>query len=488
MDCPPCLLPFVSVLSLILIAVFLSVVIFWVDRQLKARRLPPGPRAESIPQDPRGPWIAFESLRQQYGSIFSFFRGTRPVIEKREIYSSRHEWSSRGMRGLSMPYGNTWRRWRKIHNIGMSGRASLTYRLHQTLESSLVLHGLLESPERYSYHIQRFATSVVLSITYGRRATSLDDELVKQNYRSILEFQRANIPGRYLVEAWPILLLLPRPLQWFRHDFDRIRAQDTILYTTLLREVRQKMDAGTAKECISSRSLDNGADLGFSEVELAYAVSAPFGTGIDTTSGSVEVFLSGLQEGARGARSCRRARPSFDDENALLYLGAFVKEVTRWRPIAPFVARAVTRDDTYEGYFIPKDTSVYGNTHAMMKGPEMLPEPEVFRPERFFDTTEPRFTDFTLPFGFGRRVCPGMHVALQSIYILVARILWAFDVEPVRDEQGRAVLPDPDAFRFMGLSRVPEPFRFTLRPRTPDVVRIIDAETAEAEERLKEWG
>ncbi|OBZ76516.1 hypothetical protein A0H81_03499 [Grifola frondosa] len=88
-------------LSLVLTAVFLSVVIFLVDRQLKARRLPPGPRAESIPQDPRGPWIAFESLRQRYGPIFSFFRGTRPVIviskaqaawdllEKREIYSSR---------------------------------------------------------------------------------------------------------------------------------------------------------------------------------------------------------------------------------------------------------------------------------------------------------------------------------------------------------------------------------------------------------------
>ncbi|OBZ76027.1 O-methylsterigmatocystin oxidoreductase [Grifola frondosa] len=287
-------------------------------------------------------------------------------------------------------------------------------------------------------------------------------------------------------------LALPR----FRHDFDRIRAQDTILYTTLLREVRQQMDAGTSKECISSRSLDNAADLGFAEVELAYAVSAPFGAGIDTTVGSVEVFLLAALLFPGPAKKAqeeldrvvgRDRLPTFDDEDALPYLGAFVKEVTRWRPIAPFVARAVTRDDTYEKYFIPKDTSVYGNTYAMMKDQEMFPEPEVFRPERFLDTTEPRFADFTLPFGFGRRVCPGMHVALQSIYILVARTLWAFDVEPVRDEQGRAVLPDPDAFRFMGLSRVPEPFRFTLRPRTPDVVRIIEAETAEAEERLKEF-
>ncbi|OBZ76404.1 O-methylsterigmatocystin oxidoreductase [Grifola frondosa] len=384
---------------------------------------------------------------------------------------------SGGMRGLSMPMEIGGVDGAKIHNVGMSGRASLTYRLHQTLESSLVLHGLLESPSGTPIIFR-----VVLSITYGRRAASLDDELVKQNYRSILEFQRANTPGKYLVEAWPFFSGFLALSNGFVTTLIAYALKIPNLYNAFARGETED-GCGHRQRVHLFTQPRHAADLGFSEVELAYAVSAPFGAGIDTTVGSVEVFLSGRSGRTTIPRATRKAQeeldrvvgrdrlPTFDDDDTLPYLGAFVKEVTRWRPIAPFVARAVTRDDTYEGYFIPKDTSCDD------EGPEMFPEPEVFRPERFLNTTGPRFADFTLPFGFGRR----------SIYILVARVLWAFDVEPVRDEQGRAVLPDPDAFRFMGLSRVPEPFRFTLRPRARDVVRIIEAETAEAEERLKEW-
>lgn len=52
---------------------------------------------------------------------------------------------------------------------------------------------------------------------------------------------------------------------------------------------------------------------------------------------------------------------------------------------------------------------------------DLFTDPEVFRPERFLETTNPRLIDFTLPFGFGRRICPGLHVASQSIFIVVAR-------------------------------------------------------------------
>ena len=58
---------------------------------------------------------------------------------------------------------------------------------------------------------------------------------------------------------------------------------------------------------------------------------------------------------------------------------------------------------------------------AITQDPEMFPEPDVFRPERFLDATNPKLVNFTIPFGFGRRICPGMHVASQSIYIAISR-------------------------------------------------------------------
>lgn len=65
------------------------------------------------------------------------------------------------------------------------------------------------------------------------------------------------------------------------------------------------------------------------------------------------------------------------------------------------------------------------SSSAMMQDPELFPDPDVFRPERFLPgedgTIDARFRDFTLPFGFGRRQCPGMHVVSQSLYVLIAR-------------------------------------------------------------------
>lgn len=58
----------------------------------------------------------------------------------------------------------------------------------------------------------------------------------------------------------------------------------------------------------------------------------------------------------------------------------------------------------------------------MTQDPEMFPEPEEFRPERFSDRND-KLRDFTLPFGFGRRQCPGMHVATQSLYIVICRFV-----------------------------------------------------------------
>lgn len=71
----------------------------------------------------------------------------------------------------------------------------------------------------------------------------------------------------------------------------------------------------------------------------------------------------------------------------------------------------------------------------------MFPSPDTFRPERFLETDDPRLKSFDLCFGFGRRICPGMHLALNSLFINISRILWAFDITPVKGPDGKPILP-----------------------------------------------
>jgi hypothetical protein len=112
------------------------------------------------------------------------------------------------------------------------------------------------------------------------------------------------------------------------------------------------------------------------------------------------------------------------------------------------VPHATTKSDVYDGYWIPKGATVYGNIEyvtasllsmprvhrrrsqphsALTKDPTLFEDPETFNPSRFIFPHKPagnwngKVGDFTMPFGFGRRVCPGMHVALQSTFISIAR-------------------------------------------------------------------
>ncbi len=87
---------------------------------------------------------------------------------------------SGGMRGLMAPYGPFWRRWRKLLHSGFMQRQSEVYRPIQSLESKVLMYDLLINPDDFRTHLERYAASVIVTVTYGRRVEDVRTDIVVQ--------------------------------------------------------------------------------------------------------------------------------------------------------------------------------------------------------------------------------------------------------------------------------------------------------------------
>jgi cytochrome P450 len=123
----------------------------------------------------------------------------------------------------------------------------------------------------------------------------------------------------------------------------------------------------------------------------------------------------------------------------LPYLRALIKEVHRYAPIGSLgVPHATTEDDFYNGH-IPRGTIVFPNLIALSRDPDVYANPDEFMPERFLGDDLHASASANHPdyrkrdhchYGFGRRVCQGIFVAEATLYITMARTIWAFDILP----------------------------------------------------------
>ncbi|XP_002979994.2 cytochrome P450 71A1 [Selaginella moellendorffii] len=122
------------------------------------------------------------------------------------------------------------------------------------------------------------------------------------------------------------------------------------------------------------------------------------------------------------------------DLHKLLYLEDIVKETFRFHPPGPLLPRMSTQACVLgESFDIPKGATTIINFYAIGRDPRVWDKPEKFWPERFQGSTiDVKGQDFELiPFGSGRRSCPGMLLGLKSVYLTLANLIHGFNWEPV---------------------------------------------------------
>jgi cytochrome P450 len=120
---------------------------------------------------------------------------------------------------------------------------------------------------------------------------------------------------------------------------------------------------------------------------------------------------------------------------ALPYLDATIKEVLRLRPVVPVVGRVLKQPITLGGYELPAGTTVGACIYLAHRNPDVYPEPDAFRPERFLNN--PPDPVSWLPFGGGIRRCIGAQFATYEMKIVLGVMLASCDFELAQPSPAR---------------------------------------------------
>lgn len=472
---------------------------------------PPGPRGlpffgNILDFDIGRPWLSYEKWAKRYGGlmyitllgqefiVISTEEIAHELLEKRSsIYSDRPYMLTNELFGLEfntglLPYGDEWRLHRRMFNVALGKGSSKQYADVQMQKSHQLLRALLAAPRDYLVHFNTFAAAIIMAITYGYDVVPENDPFVVRVTQFLREITLELTPEKAaLLAAMPFLNYIPSwcPGGRYKLRARECRANARWVLDDPLKFVQDTMAAGTAKQSLVRNVLvkEIGKGSKFDREETVKAAAATvFLGGADTTSSTLLVFLLAMvlypdaqrkaQEEIDRVIGCDRL-PEFRDRSTLPYVEAIVFETLRWHPVTPLTLPHKTMaDDTYNGLYIPKGIIVLMNAWAMTQNEKRYPDPRTFKPDRFLTPDGKLVDGITLPqFGFGRRICPGRHLASQSLWIVIVSMLATLRIGKAKDEMGLEIDVEPEFAT--GLSPRLKPFLCSIVPRSEQAEGLI---------------
>ncbi|KAJ7230946.1 cytochrome P450 [Mycena rebaudengoi] len=271
---------------------------------------------------------------------------------------------------------------RRLFHSAFHLTASRRFRPQQVNASHDLLRRLLESlDEEVMNHIKHMNSSLIMSIAYGIDTLPSNDPYMETAEAAIDAIMQAAIPGRYLVDMIPILKYVPA---WFIGAGFKRHARESRNLTVKMvqlpfKAAKRLVADGTAPHSYVSdklQEIDMNQDQEHQEKVIQDTAGIMYVGGFDTTSAALGTFILAMLANPDIQKKAQEEidtvvreghLPSFDDEESLPYVSAIVKEVLRWKPVAPIgVPHAVTVEDTYRGYRIPAGSIVVSNIWAIL--------------------------------------------------------------------------------------------------------------------------
>ncbi|KAF5566608.1 oxidoreductase [Fusarium napiforme] len=307
-----------------------------------------------------------------------------------------------------------------------------------------------------------------------------------------------------LLDLVPALRRIPDFLMPIKKEGHKIHERELSLFRRLYLAAKKGLEDGSAKPCVCVDLVKLQKEEGFSDTFASYLSGSLLQAGSETTASILIGFVQAMvifpdvAKTAQGEldRVCENRLPSLDDMPDLSYIHACMKESLRWMPgFMLGIPHATAQHDSYLGYHIPKGTTVIINVWAIHNDPKRHSSPRQFDPMRYINDQQTSIEAANNPdptrrdhyvFGAGRRRCQGMHIADRSLFLAIARLLWAFDFDRVvSSETGRGIIPDADDVT-EGIMSIPSPFPVRIVPRSTKRAEAVSSAWSQASDLLDE--
>ncbi|KAI3783932.1 hypothetical protein L1987_43023 [Smallanthus sonchifolius] len=191
--------------------------------------------------------------------------------------------------------------------------------------------------------------------------------------------------------------------------------------------------------------LDRLIENGFSNDQINICAMELFIAGVDTTTSTIEWAIAELLKNEEALSKVKeelkyKSNTKIVGElqlSNISYLNACIKETLRLHPSVPFlIPRRASEACEVMNYTIPQNTQIFVNVWAIGRDPKVWEDPLSFTPQRFIDSNlDFKGQDFEfIPFGAGRRMCPGLPAGIKSVQSILASLIKRFDWVLPNDE------------------------------------------------------
>ncbi|KAM7483137.1 hypothetical protein LguiB_007720 [Lonicera macranthoides] len=457
-----------SILQLSFITLLLIATLFikWLlTTQNPKKNLPPSPPKFPVignfHQLGNYPHRSLQSLARKHGPIILLHFGPVPVLVITSpdaaqeimkthdlIFSSRPKttipskllYDSKDM--AFSPYSEYWRQVKSIGVLNLlSNKRVQSYKSVREEETALMIEKINKNRlVNLSDMFKSLTNDVVCRVALGRKLGGEDGRRFKELLVEFVELLGVFCVGDYVPWLWWV-----DQVSGLIGRVERVaKGVDKFLEDVLSDHMEKKRETvGEGKNFVDillEIQRENTLGFSISRDTIKALIMDMFGAGTDTTYTVLEwataellkhqEIMIKLQNEVRQIAK-GKSNVTEDDLEKMQYLKLVIKETLRLHaPVPLLVPRESTQDAKILGYDVKAGTQVIINAWAIGRDPSVWEDPEEFRPERFLSSS----IDFKgfhfelIPFGAGRRGCPGTLFAIAVNELALANLLYKFDI------------------------------------------------------------